>query len=331
MTIEAKVIADSIGPKTRRLTTLQLKYPRFIHAEFMTHRQFSRNASSSRAIPVEKQIDMLLEDTAMPIHWGKNQKGMQAQHENDARVMVPGVICTTEGREILPTSMSAQDAWLEARDRAVEVARAYVKAGYHKQVVNRILEPFSHISVVVTSSQYDNFFSLRRHPDAQPEIKALADAMYAAMRGSEPNYLRHGEWHLPYIKDADRHQLRTMDIAPLVERKLMPGDGASEDDILVRASVARCARVSYLTHDGKTPSLEADLQLYDRLVGMVPLHASPAEHQATPDDPIFNSAELRDWSNPHLHGNLSGGWIQYRKTLPGECYDEWDDRLNTFD
>lgn len=324
MTIEAKVIADSIGPKSRRLTTLQLKYPRFIHAEFMTHRHFSRNASSSRAIPVEKQIEMLLEDTAMPIHWGKNQSGMQAEHESSARVMVPGVICTTEGRETMPISMSPQEAWNEARDRAVEVARAYVAAGYHKQVVNRILEPFSHISVVCTSSQYDNFFSLRRHKDAQPEIKALADAMHAAMAVSSPRMLGAGEWHLPYVTDKEREYA---DSAENIQYSDVP---VSHDD-LIKASVARCARVSYLTHDGKKPSLEADLKLYDRLVGSVPLHASPAEHQATPDEVIFNEADVPTYENPHLSGNLQGGWIQYRKALPGECADSWEDPLDVFE
>lgn len=314
MTIEAKVIADSIGPKSRRLTTLQLKYPRFIHAEFMTHRHFSRNASSSRAIPVEKQIEMLLEDTAMPIHWGMNQSGMQAEKETDAWVKIPGK----------DVSYTATEAWLEARDRAVAVARGYVAAGYHKQVVNRILEPFSHISVVCTSSQYDNFFSLRRHKDAQPEIKALADAMHAAMAASTPRMLSNGEWHLPYVTDKEREYA---DSAENVQYSDVP---ISHDD-LIKASVARCARVSYLTHDGKKPSMEADLKLYDRLVGMVPLHASPAEHQATPDEVIFNQAELPAYKSTHLAGNLQGGWIQYRKTLPGECADDWEDPLDVFE
>lgn len=311
MTIEAKVIADSVGPKSRRLTTLQLKYPRFIHAEYMTHRHFSRNASSSRAIPVEKQIEMILEDTAMPIHWGMNQSGMQAEQETDARVYVPQVICTTEGKEFFPMSMSAEEAWLAARDRAVEVARGYVAAGYHKQVVNRILEPFSHISVVCTSSQYDNFFSLRRHKDAQPEIKALADAMHTAMEASEPQMLKEGEWHVPYVGPRELE--------------------AHDWDTLIKISVARCARVSYLTHDGNIPSIEADLKLYDRLVGSVPLHASPAEHQAKLADVIWNDAEVPSYSKPHLSGNLQGGWIQYRKLLDGECADNWDDPLDVFD
>ena len=320
MSITAKVIEDSISPKARRLTTFELRYPRFIHAEFMTHRHFSRNASSSRAIPVERQIQSILDDTAMPIHWGKNQAGMQAHEENDAAVQI---VRKTEHYGHLPKYVTAQEAWEEARDRAVEMAIAFHDAGYHKQVVNRILEPFSHITVVCTSTQYDNFFGLRRHPDAQPEIKALADAMYEAMEESTPTVLHPGEWHLPYVTDELWDTIDEYGSAELTGQEIT--------DMVLKCSVARCARVSYKTHDGGTPTIESDLALYDRLVGAQPLHASPAEHQATPDTLIFNSAELPDYEKPHLHGNLSGGWIQYRKTLPHECIDNWEDPLNQFD
>lgn len=356
MTILAKVIADSVGPKTRRLTTFQLTYPRFIHSEFMTHRQFSRNASSSRAIPVERQIEMVVKNPAMPIHWGKNQPGMQALKENTALVHIPAFVpkfpdlYDDDQHKYRKTTwpVSPEDAWLDARDRAVEIARAYAASGYHKQVVNRLLEPFAHISVVCTASQYDNFFALRRHPDAQPEIKALADAMYDAMMHSEPKELEWGHWHLPYIVDEDRFRIRTMDIQGAIREGLLddlsedpvflrsnanrdiPEETARENAILVRLSVARCARVSYMTHEGRRPALEQDLKLYKRLVGAQPLHASPAEHQATPDALIWNEAGLKDWENPHLHGNLRGGWIQYRKLLPGECVDNWESSLNDF-
>jgi thymidylate synthase ThyX len=320
MSIEAKVIADSTSGKARRLTTFQLRYPRFIHAEFMTHRQFSRNASSSRAIPVEKQIDMLLEDMAMPIHWGKNQRGMQAEEENNTLVHLPSW-WRHDGLD-KPLKADAEGAWTHAGFKAVEAARAFVEAGYHKQAVNRILEPFSHISVVCTSTQYDNFFALRRHPDAQPEIKVLADVMFEAMQASTPTELREGEWHLPYIQPDELQFLYSK------ENLLHDPIPLSLDD-LIKASVSRCARVSYLTHDGEHPQLSKDLALYERLVGSVPLHASPAEHQATPDSPIWNAAELAEWSSPHLAGNLTGGWKQFRKMLPGECQDSWEG-LNDF-
>lgn len=141
MTISAIVIADTISPAGKRITTLQLRYPRMVHSEFMTHRVFSRNASSSRAIPVERLIEDVLRDTAMPIHWGKNQPGMQARKKHDAPVLLDG------------TFVSNENAWLAARDQAIEAARAFTKAGYHKQIVNRLLEPFAHINVVVTATE----------------------------------------------------------------------------------------------------------------------------------------------------------------------------------
>jgi len=305
MTITAKVIADSIGPFSPRITTLQLRYPRFIHAEFMTHRVFSRNASSSRAIPVEKQIEMIREDTAMPSHWGKNQSGMQADEESDAGVIIVPEV-EPYGNAVYGT---AQQAWEQARDRAIVIAERFVEAGYHKQIVNRILEPYSHISVVVTATDFDNFFHLRRHKDAQPEIKILADAMFDAMEASTPTKLAVHDWHLPYVTDEER-------------AKYDIGDQ-------IKMSVARSARVSYLTHDGVSPDVIKDMALYDRLVGSVPLHASPAEHQAKADTVIYDMSGLKTFERPDLHGNFTG-YIQYRKTLADENVSSWSG-LNDFD
>lgn len=276
MTITAKIIADSIGPDSCRLITMQLRYPKFIHGEFMTHRVFSRNASSSRAIPVERLIQDILADPATPVFWGKNQAGMQAREELD------------EGQKAL-----AQTIWDEARRDAVARAYAMHGAGAHKQIVNRIIEPWCHINVVVTSTEWDNFYALRRHPDAQPEMQALANAMWEAQAASIPRMLSPGEWHLPYFKSGETAQL-------------LDGDRL-ENRIAI--SVARCARVSYLTHEGKTPNIYEDLFLYKRLVGSAPLHASPAEHQATPDE--FDNG----WKHRHEHGNLRG-WRQFRQMLP---------------
>lgn len=294
-TISAKVVADSISTEGIRLTTLLCRYPRFIHAEFMTHRVFSRNASSSRAIPVKRLIESVMQDTAMPIYWGRNQPGMQAGEDHHAKV-----------ENAYGAMVTREQAWIEERDRAVRKAEAYDRAGYHKQIVNRLLEPFSHITVVVTATEWSNFFALRRHPDAEPHMHLLADRMFEAMEASKPELRLVGEWHLPFA-----------------ELESLPLNGGHPDwDLGIRLSVARCARTSYLTHEGKPPVIEDDLALYDRLVGAVPLHASPAEHQATPDDARYDDhyddhAAFEGWSQPELHGNLRG-WIQYRKTLPGE-------------
>lgn len=253
MVAQVKVIEDSIAPHGVRLTTYQLRYWRAIHAEVMTHRVFSRNASSSRAIPVAKMLEQVRKDPAMPIHWGKNQPGMQAREECDE-----------------PTRTFVKEEWLLAAKTAASHAEKMSAAGVHKQVVNRILEPFQYISVICTATEYDNFFELRCHPDAQPEIQELAELMRDARERSTPELrprlrdLAVG-WHLPYITYGERTQY------------------ATSPRLLAKVSAARCARVSFLTHDGRDPNLQDDLDLYDRLVGSRPLHASPVEHQAYPN------------------------------------------------
>ncbi|HQT78607.1 MAG TPA: FAD-dependent thymidylate synthase [Rhodopila sp.] len=293
MTITAEVIEDSISVYAPRLSTLRLRYPRFIHAEFMTHRVFSRNASSSRAIPVERMIEDVMRDPAMPIHWGRNQKGMQARGES-----VPVVRLRESGGYGIPDMVwdfSCVDEWLKARDAAVEFARKFSRAGYHKQIVNRILEPFMHINVVVTATEWENFFLLRRHPDAQPEIYALADEMWEAMNASTPKERALAQWHLPFITEEDYDFCKT---AP---------DDPEGIHLLRKLSVARCARVSYRTHDGKKTDPEEDLKLHDRLLDS--RHLSPFEHVATPDEPDFGL-----WLYEDEHRNFEG-WRQYRAVV----------------
>lgn len=273
MTISVKVIEDSISEKNVRLTTLQLMYPRFIHSEFLTHRVFSRNASSSRAIPVAKMIEQARTNPAMPIHWGTNQSGMQAKSE------------------LLPEMLErAKTEWIRAAESAVEHAQTLMELGLHKQVANRVLEPFQHIHVIVTATEWVNFFELRTHTDAQPEFQELALQMKAAMINSIPTLLKDNEWHLPYVTDIDQSDVRAMNL---------------DSKALLKLSAARCARVSYLTHDGKAPDIDKDLALYDRLITMKPAHASPIEHQATPN----NSKEYA-----YLQGNFIG-WVQFRKLV----------------
>ncbi len=316
MTITAKIIADSINEQGTRITTMQLTYPRFFHAEFMTHRMFSRNASSSRAIPVSKMIADIRADTAMPIHWGKNQPGMQADEQHNAYVEIDTGLTK-------PVSMCRELAWLEARDRAIEVAEALHAAGYHKQVVNRILEPFMHISVIVTATNFENFYWLRRHADAQPEIKVLADAMFDAQMASDPVLLKEGEWHLPYVTEEDRYEV-FYDRVGFCQTDFEENKVPRPVEDLIKISVARCARVSYLTHDGRKPNAEEDFKLYDRLVGSTPLHASPAEHQAQADEVEEDDMFIEFWKRGHLSGNFDKGFVQYRKTLSQECVYTYD-------
>ena len=281
MNIAATVIADSISPQGIRLTTMQVTFHRFVLAEMNTHRVFSRSYRSSRAVPTAKLIDEVRCSPAMPVAWMRNQPGMQAA-------------------EHLPADEASAAAmqWRLAAAEAAASAEALLRSGLHKQWASRPLEPYLYVHGVITSTEWANFYALRCHPDAQPEIKALAEAMRAAQAQSVPKILKPREWHLPYVTDADRA------VNPVSN--------------WIHLSVARCARVSYRTFDGRSPNPAEDLALYDRLLGSAPLHASPAEHQATPDTYAGRDQNNQiAWDSPSLHGNLYG-WIQYRKTLPYE-------------
>lgn len=284
--ITAKIIEDSISEEGKRITTFQLLYPRMTHSELMTHRVFSRNASSSRAIPVKKMLEMVRNEPAMPIHWGENQPGMQAKEELTGYKLE-----------------RAKELWLSAAHCAAGIAEDMMNVGLHKQVANRILEPFQHISVVLTSTELDNWFELRDHNDADPNIHELARQMKLAREGSTPKLLKVGEWHLPYIAQEERND------------GFFASNGANRS-LLRKVSAARCCRVSYLKHDGSAASIHDDLDLCDKLVGARPLHASPFEHQATPDiresNPFVEGDKI--WVNPELHGNFVG-WVQYRKLI----------------
>jgi len=249
---------------------MEVRYPRFIHSEMMTHRVFSRNAASSRAIPIKKMIAAVRDDPALPIFWGRNQSGMSARAAVAADVEV-----------------RARGQWQAALADALRHAEILSDAeiDLHKQLVNRLLEPFAWITVIITATDWANFFTQRCHEDAQPEIKHIADLMLAAFAASAPAPLADGRWHVPLVQDDER---------------------SLSDDVLCKLSVARCARVSYLTHDGRRDPAR-DLELYERLLGGgANGHWSPFEHVATP----AAAADVRS-------GNFTG-WEQYRKRFPGE-------------
>jgi len=288
--IEASIVKDSISNEKHRLTTFKLRYPKFIHGEFMTHRTISRNASSSRAVPFNKLVQEATDGRlqAYPEYIGREQKGMQS-----------GAPFTEEELNAI-----AWD-WKDAADAAARYAKTLAQRDVHKSICNRLIEPFTHINVVASATEngWLNFFGLRLDSAAEPTMRALAIAMFDKYCESKPQLLLTGWWHLPLwdVEDSDQFRDRSED--------------EKDFQIPLKVSVARCARVSYESFEtGKRSTIDEDLKLYDRLVGAQPLHASPAEHQATPDyRPIGES-----WSAWHQHGNFDG-WRQYRKMLPGEA------------
>lgn len=267
----AKVLADSLNPDGGRLTTMELSYPRCIHSEFMTHRAFSRNSASSRAIPVEKMLANIESDPFIPVNWGKNQKGMQAETEMEAA-----------------DATRAATAWLLARDHAVRHARMLLEIGLHKQLTNRVVEPWMWITVIASSTEvgWENFFKLRCHKDAEPHMQKIAYMARELYDMKKPYRLLWGEDHLPLVG--------------------FPGDGSLTKGDRRKVSTARCARVSYLTHDG-IRDVDADIAMHDRLMGNG--HFSPFEHVAMADQRSVT---------PVSSGNFGHGWFQYRKLIPNE-------------
>ena len=256
----------------------------------MTHRDRARNAASSRAIPWPKMMKKINEDPVVPIRWGMEKKGMQAGEE-------------------LPIELQhyAEALWLELRDRAVEYADkihnigdSYDDAGLiggpgfrgtkiHKSLPNRLTEPWMWITVVMTARDWKNLFRLRVHPDAEIHFQKIAGMLKTVLDESVPVVRQHGDWHLPYV-NAEERCIRT-------------------DRFLCKVSTARCARISYLTQNGKRDP-NKDIELFDRLCqGSGFGHWSPHEHVATPATPDVRSGCMR-------------GWLQYRKFFKTECAPE---------
>lgn len=274
MPYEVKIILDSMSPDGARLTTLTAKYPRFIHAEMLTHRVFSRNTASSRAIPMAKLRQQVIDDPVIPIHWGKNQPGMQAAEELD-----------TIGRR------RCEYEWLRSRAEAVFTHQRLEELGLHKQVANRVLEPFLWTTCLISSTTWDNFLALRRDKDAQPDMQKIAGMIGDALDASKP--VERSE-HLPYA-----HSLGDLGAFCAALRPDIPMTHQITK-MAKKISAARCARISYLNHEGAR-DINRDLELADRLINS--RHWSALEHPAT--------------ACPGQHGNFRG-WKSYRKEFAGE-------------
>lgn len=267
----AKVLADSVAINRSgvRLTTLEVTMPRIVLAEFNTHRMLSRNSASSRAIPVEKMLERVKNNPFIPDSWPANGKGMQPAGNLDES-----------------TAAFSKEEWLRARDNVVQSVENMLALGVHKQITNRLLEPWLWHTVIVTATDWENFFALRLHKDAQEQLRKTAQAMKEALSQSEPTIKPLHAWHRPLC--SDEHEL------------LEAGYGEEEINLI---SIGRCARVSYLTHDGKRDP-DADIALAYKLEKSG--HMSPFEHVAYAR------------SDHHARCGNFRGWKQYRKTIPGE-------------
>jgi thymidylate synthase ThyX len=286
--IKSEIIQDSINTHGNRLTTFILEFPRWILAEINTHRMFSRNVASSRAIPIEKMIEMIKANPAMPEFWGKNQPGMQSNIELDEK-----------------SKKIAKLAWLDARDRAIHSAEELLSIGLHKQYVNRMIENFMYVRAIVSATEFENFFALRVHKDAQPELQFLANLMLEQYNKSEPKKLKTGEWHIPFGNGIDDSKLKSL-ILKLNKLQIFDSYWLENESVEAKKkiAVARCARVSYFNYEGKD-DYEADIKLCDRLFGNIPRHLSPTEHVAQAMD------------SSDFIGNYRG-FKQYRKFFEDE-------------
>jgi hypothetical protein len=261
-----RIILDSVSPAGARLVTFEVTYWRFILPEVNTYRMWRRNSASSRARPISKTIAQVLNDLAWPVRWGRNGKGMQ-----------------DHGELVGWRETAAKAVWKVASLCAVACAMLLERIGLHKQVTNRLLEPFMWHTTIITATDWANFYRQRCHPAAQPEMKALAEAMHAAALASEPVVRTE---HIPYLREEDLG-------LPLDIRRL--------------TSVARCARVSYLTHDGLR-DINADLRLAGDLRREG--HLSPFEHVALalPENETRCDG-LRGWQDLRSYWDLNTKFV----------------------
>lgn len=313
MTVDVKLLQHSYSPDGISMYSFEVEIPRIILAEWNTHGMLNTNAQSSRAVPTKKLIEEVRRNPYMPSHWGKNQKGMQAYEEQDSPV----------------NNMPKEAFWDICVHSACDNAQAIEEAGYHKQIANRIIEPYSHTKLVVSGTEWNNFFNLRIHKDAEPNIREMAIKIYEITRSSAGVRLYNGEWHLPYISmyRQEGHM-----------RYVFDNQYVSLSDA-IRISLACVAQVSYRSLNTHPAAID---RIYNSLFPSngAPIHGSPAQHLATP----FKEAQCKgDWQEGETHRDRDGyswsaqlrGWCQYRKLIPNEnvttfTHETFLERLATF-
>lgn len=326
--ISAKIIAHSISPQGKEILTFELEYPRIIHSELMTHRLFSRNAASSRAIPVKTLIEMVRNEPAMPYRFGANQPGMQDKG--------------TEHDGIVGAGYTGREWWKLAALSAARFAEDLAEAGYHKQIANRLLEPFQRMKTVLTSTEYENFWWLRDDEEADPTIEALAKAMHKEVEASTPELLQPGQWHTPYVDHVYGVAPGSGDFDPpafegycVYDENNLPVRLTLEEAKAISSSC--CAQVSYRRLNS---TKDKAMDIFGRLLSGRKVHASPFEHQATPMEETWDDVDhgeyqvnvywcIESWEEGITHvdrkarfwsGNFCG-WIQHRQLL--DNHTQW--------
>jgi thymidylate synthase ThyX len=290
--IKVRIIADSVSSESGiRLTTFEWEYPRFIHGEVMTHRMLSKNAASSRAVPLAKAVENVLANPAWPVHFGLNEPGMQSRQE-------------LAGTDL----QAAKSIWSRAMHASTEYARALADLKAHKQWAARILEPFQMMKIVVSGTNWANFLWLRNDEEAQPEFQELARLVQEALDAHQPEMLDPGQWHTPYVG----HKWIDDDTLHYIDEN---GDELTLDDAL-KISASCCAQVSYRKLD---TSREKALEIYGKLFSGRKPHMSPTEHQGTPIKGNVGEEigiTHHSWVDDNLYSGNFCEWIQYRQTLP---------------
>lgn len=277
--ILAQILAHSINPQGIPLTSWLLQYNKSVHAELMTHRVFSRNAMSSRAVPTKESIRLITENPALPVRWGGHQKGMQQGEELTGEILA-----------------EAKHLDKHLREWALAVAAKADDLGVHKSIVNRWIDPWAHIQTIVTMTNPANWFALRAHSAAEPIVQVLAYRMLNEYIHTTPNFLDFGEWHIPFMDD------QTRDLS--IENKL-------------RVATARCCWVSYGKPMKALTTLEDAFHRHDECIRAP--HWSPLEHmaQVIDDKRPGKFTEGYPWSNFDING-VPSGWGQYRKLYKEE-------------
>lgn len=324
--IAARIVAKSISPCGIILTTWEYDAPKCILAELNTHAMLSKNAQSSRAVPIKKVIEQIRNNPVTPVHWGSNQGGMVAGDEIDNKVMVPRYVekVLEDGSIIYEKKyrkVTRDCGWSEWADINAEYAAAYDDAGYHKQVPNRPMEAFTMVRGVITATEIDNFFHLRYHKDADPYMQELARCMWEAYEQAEAEVLYEGEWHTPYYKDGywKHNGSHTYD-GEYLDRHRYTLDEA------LKISAAACGQVSYRKLDLSEETVE---RVWNRLMGGDIVHASVTAHQGTPLSDVYKGFGRKSRERGLTHCSLEDGsywsanfrgWVQFRKTISNECF-----------